>query len=256
MLDSLPTEPESELKKRRAARCLDYQVVESIPAKLRAERTAAAKKGIDRVALLAKEELLMKWLTALPWRQRNIRECRINGPAPNLFRGKIPSFSDIDRPDWVQQEEKRSPDAEFWQFHFTPDETKTEVDVHALLPRPLIGILEEYLGEYRPRLLHGPDPGTLFLNQEGKAITAAQLVLVVSTLTQRHGGRRVTPHSYRHIFAFAWLKEHPKDYLTLSKILWHSNVNTTIRIYGSSFNESSGVRSTESWLEEREAHPK
>ena len=115
----------------------------------------------------------MKWLTALPWRQRNIRECRINGPAPNLFRGKIPSFSDIDRPDWVQQEEKRSPDAEFWQFHFTPDETKTEVDVHALLPRPLIGILEEYLGEYRPRLLHGPDPGTLFLNQEGKAITAA-----------------------------------------------------------------------------------
>jgi len=45
MLDSLPTEPESELKKRRAARCLDYQVVESIPAKLGAERTAAAKKA-------------------------------------------------------------------------------------------------------------------------------------------------------------------------------------------------------------------
>ena len=256
MLDSLPTEPESELKKRRAARCLDYQVVESIPAKLRAERPAAAKKGIYRVALLVKEELLMKWLTALPWRQRNIRECRINGPAPNLFKGKIPPFSDIDKPDWVQQEEKKSPDAEFWQFHFTPNETKTEVDVHALLPRPLIGILEEYLGDYRPRLLRGPDPGTLFLNQEGKAITAAQLVLVVSTLTQRHGGRRVTPHSYRHIFAFAWLKEHPKDYLTLSKILWHSNVSTTIRIYGSSFNESSGVCSTESWLEERAAYPK
>ena len=48
-----------------------------------------------------------------------------------------------------------------------------------------------------------------------------------------------------------WLEQHPADYLTLSKMLWHSNINTTIQIYGSRFNESSGVRAMEAWLDER-----
>ena len=76
---------------------------------------------------------------------------------------------------------------------------------------------------------------------------------VVTTMTYQFGGTRVTPHLFRDIVAFAWLKAHPKDYLTLSKMLWHSNINTTIQIYGSQFNESSGVCAMESWLEEREA---
>ena len=80
-----------------------------------------------------------------------------------------------------------------------------------------------------------------------------QVGYLVSTLTLRHGGRRVTPHPFRDIVAFTWLKEHPEDYLTLSKILWHRNINTTIKNYGSRFNESSGVRSMETWLEKREA---
>jgi hypothetical protein len=53
--------------------------------------------------------------------------------------------------------------------------------------------------------------------------------------------------------AFAWLKAHPKDYLTLSKMLWHSTPHQVIKNYGSRFNQSSGVCAIESWLEEREA---
>jgi hypothetical protein len=52
---------------------------------------------------------------------------------------------------------------------------------------------------------------------------------------------------------FGLLLGHPRDYLTIWKILWHSNINTTIRIYGSRFNESSDVCAMESWLEAREA---
>ena len=66
----------------------------------------------------------------------------------------------------------------------------------------------------------------------------------------------MTPHLFRDIFAYAWLKEHPQDYLTLSKILWHKNINITIDTYGGRFNESSGVCATEAWLEEREAGAK
>jgi hypothetical protein len=48
------------------------------------------------------------------------------------------------------------------------------------------------------------------------------------------------------------LKAHSKDYLTLSKMLWHKNISTTINYYAGFFNESSGVCAMESWIEERE----
>ena len=66
-------------------------------------------------------------------------------------------------------------------------------------------------------------------------------------------GTVLSPHLFRDVVAYTWLKEHPKDFLTLSKMLWHSNINTTIKTYGSRFNESSGVSAMESWLDEREA---
>lgn len=256
LLDSLPIERKSESKKRKAEKFLEYEVLELIPAKIRAGRAAAEKKSMDHVARLVQDELLIKWLIALAWRQRNIRECRIGRPAPNLFRGKIPPFGEIDKPEWVKKEEQKNPDAQFWQFRFSADETKMKHEVHALVPRPLIGLLEEFLYKFRGQLLRGVDPNTLFVNHAGKEMTRSQLTKAVSTLTLRHGRRRVTPHLFRDVVAFTWLKEHPEDYLTLSKILWHSNISTTIAIYGSRFNESSGVRRMESWLEDRELKSK
>ena len=252
LLDNIPLEDLSARKKRKAEKYLDYDTLESVPRKISAERPMASKRGVKHVARLVSLELLIKWLTVLPWRQRNLRECRIAGPRPNLFKAKIPPFSDIDLPAWVQEKLERNPNAEFWQFHFSPDETKTNKDVQALVPHQLVGLLEEYLVEFRPHLVGTTDPGTVFLNNRGNPMRANQVDRVVSGLTLRHGGRRVNPHLFRDIVAFTWLKAHPKDYLTLSKMLWHSNVNTTIQIYGSRFNESSGVCAMESWLDERE----
>jgi integrase len=59
----------------------------------------------------------------------------------------------------------------------------------------------------------------------------------------------MTPHLFRDAFAYAWLDAHPADYLALSKILWHRNIKTTIRIYGREFDESNGAQKTEEWLE-------
>jgi hypothetical protein len=41
----------------------------------------------------------------------------------------------------------------------------------------------------------------------------------------------------RHIRVHV-LEKRPEDYLTLSKLLWHRNIETTIRIHGARFNES------------------
>ncbi len=183
LLDGLPMEPESDLKDRKAKKYIEYQFVETIPEKIHTVRLVAEKKRPDQVALLVMEELMMTWFVTLPWRQRNIRECRVAGPSPNLFKGVIPPFSDIDKPQWVKDEQLRNPAAEFWQFAFSPDETKMGNKVRALLPKQLIGILEEYLRDHRAQLLNGADPGTLFINGAGRAMSKDQMIYMVSELT-------------------------------------------------------------------------
>jgi integrase len=71
------------------------------------------------------------------------------------------------------------------------------------------------------------------LNRNGGPLTLAEVTSLVSNLTLRYARRRVTPHLFRDIFAYWWLDHHPEDYLTLSKILWHKDINTNLRIYGS-----------------------
>ena len=256
MLDTIPVESDAVLKKRRAERVLEYTVIEKIPDLIHGQRSKVEKKGQKKLALLVQEELIMRWLPVLPWRQRNIRECRIDATNPNLFKGPVPEITTIDMPVWAVEERKKNPKAEFWQFHFTEEETKTGCTVDALLPRQLIGPLEEYLSTYRRHLLRDGDPGTLFLNHNGQPMTLRQVTDLVAKNTLRYGGRRVTPHPFRDIVAFTWLKTHEKDYLRVSKMLWHSNPNEVIKTYGSLFNESSGVCDMEAWLEEREARAK
>jgi integrase len=70
-------------------------------------------------------------------------------------------------------------------------------------------------------------------------------------LTARYAGRRVTPHLFRDIFAVKYLEDRPEDYLTLSKVLWHSNVQTTLGVYGAKFDESHGARRVDEWLDQR-----
>lgn len=260
LLQSLPIEPESERRMRKARKYLEYAIAEAIPGKICVERMSAERDDPYQAAVLAMEELLMRLLITLAWRQRNMRECRIGGPRPNLFKAKIPSYIWVDKPSWVQNEERNNPEATFWQLYFTPDEiktgSKTGKEIHAVLPRPLIRPLEEYLAEFRPRLTRNGDPGTLFVKKDGTALSDKNVTGLVERLSFQYGGKRVNPHLYRDIVAFAWLKEHPKDYLTLSKILWHANINYTIKVYGSQFDESSGVCAMESWIEEREAKEK
>lgn len=234
-------------------------MLETIPDKIHAEREALEKsrnRDIKRIAQLAMERLMFLWLLILPWRQRNIRECRVTGTRPNLFKGKIPSFSEIDKSEWALAEEAKNPDAEFWQISFSTDETKTDYSVNLLLPRQLVEPLEEYLREFRPLLLGNRNTETLFIRPHGKPLNRDQMLMVIGRLSLRHTGTRTTPHLFRDAVAFKWLKEHPKDFLNLSKMLWHKNVQTTVAIYGSRFNESSGANAMEAWLDARSKEKK
>jgi hypothetical protein len=182
LLDGLTLERSDALKKRKAVKYVAYDILDTIPAKIRAVRPAAEKKGKVYVARLAMEELLMRLLLTLPWRQRNIRECRSGGRMPNLFKATVPTFSGINKPAWVRKEEQKNPAIEFWQFRFSAEETKTGNPVEALLPTQLIESVEEYLADFRPYLVRGDDPGTLFLNRKGTPLTLHQMTAIVSEL--------------------------------------------------------------------------
>jgi integrase len=128
------------------------------------------------------------------------------------------------------------------------DETKTGHNARGILPQRLIPLLEEYLAVHRPRLLGGKNPGTLFVNDDGEAIDYQIMTYHISEIVLKHSGRRMTPHLFRDAFAYAYLAEHPEDFLTLSKILWHANVKYTLSVYGRNFDESNGARRVDEWL--------
>jgi site-specific recombinase XerD len=108
-------------------------------------------------------------------------------------------------------------------------------------------LLEEYL-QHRKHLLQDTDSEFLFPSEAGTMITRAGMTIIVGEPTLRHIGKRVTPHTFRHIVAYAWLDDHPEDYLTLSKILFHTKINTTLKCHGARFNESNGARGMEKWV--------
>lgn len=253
-LHTIPTDGDQDtLEERKNRHYLDYDDVVTIPDQLRQERLNSENVSDGDLAVMAMEESFLRFLCTLAWRQRNLRECRIGGPKPNLYKGPIPPNAAITKSDWVKQEEQQNPSAEFWQFRFSKEETKTKVHVHAVLPHQLIAPLEEYLLAYRPQLTRERDPGTLFVKGNGSPLAQQEVEVIVETLTARYRGVRVNPHHFRDIFAYAWLKDHPEDFLRLSKMLWHKNVDTTLKRYAARFNESTAVCALETWLDRRAA---
>jgi Phage integrase family len=252
IVDQLPVEPQSTIDQRKARKYIPYAEAEQIPDRIRAQRKKAKSPNPHTLAIHARNELLMLWLVILPWRQMNIRDCRITGNTPNLFDAPISPFSMISRSSWVAEQECASPGTSFWQIHFDPRETKTKNEVNAFLPSELVPLVKEYLSIHRPVLVDkSVDPGTLFVSNVGKRMDLGQMINLVKKLASAHTGVPVTPHLYRDIVAFEWLRVHPEDYLTLSKLLWHRNINTTLRIYGRRFDESTGVARMDDWRTSR-----
>jgi integrase len=240
LIRGIPLEPESQRRERKERKYLPYDTVADVPRRIHETRLEAATRGPKALAYVVQDELLMKWLVVLPWRQRNIRECRIGlkSEGANLFKAEIEEWDKIKKPKWVEERIKANRYEEFWQYHFREKETKNRREVRSILPRRLVPLLEEYLEHHRANIVNGNGTNTLFLNKVGQPLTDDELISVVSNLTLRHAGKRVTPHIFRDIWAYWWLASHPEDYLTVSKKLWHRSIEITLRIYGCQFDEA------------------
>ncbi|MBA3307245.1 MAG: tyrosine recombinase XerC [Chloroflexi bacterium] len=99
-----------------------------------------------------------------------------------------------------------------------------------LLGAPAIDALDEYLRDGRPRLraaAEGPDPGTLFLNASGGALTVRGLRYRVDRLFRLAGvPRGASPHTLRHSFA-SHLLEGGADLRVVQELMGHASLATT-----------------------------
>ncbi len=148
----IPEDDPEELEHRKNQKYVPYEELIGIPGQLRSNRPRAEKRGSKSLALEIRNELLIQWFLILPWRQRNIREIRVGGRTPNLFKGKLPAMSSMSTPNWVKEAVAADLNSEFWQFRFAADETKMKNSMHCVLPRKLVGLLEDYLQNYRKEL--------------------------------------------------------------------------------------------------------
>ncbi len=250
LMKEIPPDPKTGVDDRKRPKLLAYGDVADIPRKILETREKVPEGEYRRRAILTRDALLISWLVTLPWRQRNIRECLLGH---NLFKRGLGPMSGIAIPKRVKERLVAGSSETYWQFDFREDETKNGERARGIVPCQLISLLEEYLEHYRPRLLNGSDPSTLFVSAQGKRLDSAAVQILVGDLTYRYGGKRVTPHLFRDIFAYQWLSERPTDYLTLSKHLWHRDVSTTLNRYGSQFDMSQAACEVEAWLETRRA---
>jgi hypothetical protein len=230
----------------------DYDTLARIPDLIRKEAETLRNGQDKKKATLVRDQLLIKSLLILAWRQRNVRECKLGNSkgGGNIFKEEISPRSRIAMPRSAAQALEGNPHQKIWQFHFRPEETKAGRAVQAVVPKQLVPLLEEYVDVHRPILVGNNNPRTLFVNDHGRPFETSSLRVRVRNLTARYAGKIVTPHQFRHAFAFKWLKDHPEDYLTLSKHLWHCDLKVTIRVYGRDFDESYAACRVEDWFED------
>lgn len=176
---------------------------------------ARAAPGSLEEARHKRDALLLSMLMANPLRARNfiLMTWKENGTGA-LYRRESGQ--------WRLQ---------FGAGDFKNDRYANKTDYDAPLPHALSDRIEEYLYDYRPRLIkQNPSSASVFPGQTGKIFYG--LNKHVFQITQRHIPETpgFGPHAMRHVVATDWLRTHPNDFLTAAQLL-HDRLETVLKDY-------------------------
>ncbi len=243
-LKDLRRDDPQQLEDCKAAKYAPYTDLSRIPAMIRAEFDAT--EDLISKAWFVHDELLMSWWVAMPWRQRNIRECRIKDAAKNnLFFSELPEELRLsnDLPAWVTQALHENPRQKFWWYLFREEETKAgsrvNRPVRRVVPLDVVPLLTMWIDVYRPLLVRA-GVTTLFINRRGRPMSDRTINDLLSNITVCYIQQRVTPHLLRDIYGYWHLSEKRGSLKQLAHDLFHFDLWSTAT-YTRRFNTSNGV---------------
>ncbi len=207
----------------------DYRKLCAIPGSIAASRLNIGS-DTRKYAFLLECELIIRFLLLLFWRAETIRSCRLAGPNPNIFKASLRS-AEVDAPAWVGEALTADSKAHFWQYSFAASHRPKSVS--GFIPQQLVPMLEEYVKNYRPRLLtNGVDPGTLFVAQRGRPFSQSGLRRLIGSVTTCHFSSRLSIRDFRTAVKNEWLRNFmPGGFQTLARMMWHSTPASTARAY-------------------------
>ena len=176
---------------------------------------ASALPGSVQQALFKRDALLLNVAVVNPLRIRTLSLITCDEGEGNLYQ----------------------PESSEWRLRLAGDAFKNDEGSKLTcydVAIPGIGTrIEEYLFEYRPVLIeHCPDSPYLFPSTRSADGRHDGLGRVIEKITKRYIPEIISfgPHGIRHLVASAYLKAHPKDYLTVAELL-HDKLETVIRAY-------------------------
>jgi hypothetical protein len=253
LLRRLPRDPKGDLRRRKIARSVPYRIFAKLASGIRKELQRNKSLNPIERSRLFRDFFYCVAVARHPWRESNWSGCRIDPKSspkidyiPNIDYIEIPRS--VQRkgklPGWVKRALKRAKKEKrvqkFWMCHFVEIETKGKSEIWEPLDPQLVNVFQEYCDVHRPVILGDlPDPGTLLINNAGKAMTSGQLSERLAMLSQQYIGKRLRPHIIRDIVA-----EHAImcgcTLQTVQSRLWHKWASST-RKYLSRVNASHGV---------------
>ena len=192
LISDLPEDPEELTRAVKQRKWVPYDELSQIPQKIKQQliRSGGQPLSKKRQALIYQAMLIISWFLMLPWRQRNVRQMKLGSfeEGGNLWKTRVPALATIAKSGRVEEALRANPQAEFWQFYFRSEETKTHHTVHAFLPKQLVPLVEEFLEHHRPYLIRERDPGTLFITRQGTPFTEGAIRNLVGQITLRYTG--------------------------------------------------------------------
>lgn len=159
-------------------------------------------------ALAFQDMLMLRLLTAIPLRPKNVRLMTFTGQNPNLFRKK---------------------ESKHWWLTFKKWQMKNKKEPSICLPESLTPYIDEFFKSHRP-FLFGAKANYVFrtggLHKSGEGTDPAAAMLeryyqqrFLHFTNYYIGAPGFSPNAMRHIVVTAWLKEDPNAILVAATVL-------------------------------------
>lgn len=172
-------------------------------------RRALSKTEVSkRDAYLASQALAIAILTNAPIRIENLANIDI---ARNI----------------VRQSNSRSQSV---SLYFPAEGVKNDLEIELPLAPETARLLHTYLAKAWP-VLAAAECRDLFPGKNGTKRSKVGFGMAIAKTAERELGVRVSPHQFRHIAGYLYLKQRPGDFETVRVLLGHKTLQTTIQFY-------------------------